>query len=638
MIIHNDQQKGIALVLTALLLVVIVSFVALAIDTSKAHAAKREWAFTTQRAVLAALEKYITDAGNEPPGATTTVADIIASAVAKAETITGANLNLTFANAFLKEPSKPLNDLSLYGTGDVNGFLEVGLWSFDALPGVNPFVRQPNTARLEDVNAIRLTLHLHTDSPLSNLFGGVFGQSYFTFTTVATASLVPRHGVIAIDLSDSITNDSHHDYLDTACGTSGKCRAQFAYKGNTITGNPSPPFCHAIADNLLPSDGFKFSTLIASRPIGDTSLTTHYQDEYECREVLNTGDPTEPDKFYWIDTRSNSAEPRAKPQPLAAVLDSIHEALVTFQSRSVSGDLIGVLGFGETQPVFPIRELIMTQPGTGDYPSWVTATDTSNVDNYLTKLLIPDHEFTNGVAALNDAIQMLRGAPGFGTFSDSFIIMITDGLVNCSSDAGGPSCGAQQRDYEDAMDIGEATGGDLFATRTLLSGYNIKLHVVMIGDATLPHQALLKNGSRCGTDAEARLRGGLEWTSSAIFPTWYIPGGPTASDPFTDPNVQLWNAAAASKAPGLFLPVMPPCLANTDLIAPLDTHCRDHASANWQSPTGSTGNTDLDSGIETEVGTGHQFITCDALGRTKGDQVLDAMRVITSLNPFILVE
>ena len=220
----KSNEKGSVLPFIAICLILIMSALALVFDFGAMVTTKSDLRDTARASAISALQAYIQNLnesienGADPNDAQTY---INSSEVAREQASAVANLNL------LASPSSELRDGEAEGHGELansqisatgGGFIQFGRWNFiepengirpPCSPADQPF--QPCFDELgnqEAANAIRVTL---TDQ--NNRVGSIFSDAAGLHRNVVgdfgTAAFVPRQGVVAFDLSASVTRSSH---------------------------------------------------------------------------------------------------------------------------------------------------------------------------------------------------------------------------------------------------------------------------------------------------------------------------------------------------------------------------------------------------------------------------------------------
>lgn len=637
-------EVGAVIPLVAVLLGVILASVALAIDLSIFSSQHEKYKRVAEQASLAALEEYLQAIGRDKK----TEVQALDAAIGRAEEISGINLELHFSTAFRKDSTKPLAELDV--SGGPNGTVVPGNWYFedtdddpcDVDGTFKPCFEQ--VAADERATALRVELSVAEGSPLKVLFSYVVQSVHRTFTVKSTATMIPRRGVFLLDLSRSITRDTHlaedHPTIDQIKAAEyafyvepgATCSSDFWKWWDAVEARDKITF-----DNLDPfcfSGGWGWG--------GSTSSCfddprVHYRLDYRCFEQPDSGE------FYGIDIKG-------RPEPLSSVLDGIHTALQEFEARSVQSDLVGLLAFDDE--ILEERQLAIGVPDSvtnPEFAEFLSATDTSlditqRLDHYLFPRFFggktltietaddgvisePSPAMTDLRMALEEARDMITDESGW-EFSDNFVVLFTDGLSNCP---GTPFTG-QRWPCSDEDEYVLKAVPELDAVVNDYREKGIAIHIFLTGDNVGPHLLLRKVGDGAGsvggcmTDDAARANPG-----TPIVMVDHA-GGSYESPPFYFPN-RLYEAAVNTG--GLWSPNVNCCQADgicADINSTLDDACDADPGSSSAVITSVTQPT-ISDWVDTKGRLG-----CNAKGKTKSEQVADGIRRIMDKNPFLLVE
>ena len=206
----RGREEGAVLILLALALSAIFGLAALAIDLTVLATAKQEADSLSRFASLAAVEDFF---GNEtftsiapetyPGGVNAYWADRAESASKRAQAVVSGQGSVPTTVALTNVPSEAEG-------ASPKALLEFGKWHFskpasdDPCNGKYPcFVNEAGGA----ASAVRLSGKLI--SPVSPLFGSVFGASAYAPQVQATAAIIPRHGCFLVDMSPSMSSRTH---------------------------------------------------------------------------------------------------------------------------------------------------------------------------------------------------------------------------------------------------------------------------------------------------------------------------------------------------------------------------------------------------------------------------------------------
>lgn len=530
------------------------------------------------------------------------------------------------------------------------------------------------------VNAFSVELHLHTNSPIRTLFARVQGPETYTIASTATATFVPRHGIFLIALSRSAHRTTHLPY-ETLTGGSIANASESAFKlAQQPCPDPIPPSpngcgplnaCHFEPGTSPTYNDSFYDTLWNKLPMQPTRPATeipgddprrHYKDDYECFPVqYHEGlAPTSPLKTesYLVDTFSNydpslPAGPYDGPEPLNSMLDGVHYALSLFSdpTRGVPGDRIGAIGFDKAADI-PERIFGLSQPGDADFTALIGTTDIAGqkpaggTGLALRDVRYRDHVFLPRVEggmnfpdALFAAQDMLLATPDAAAI-ENFVVMMSNGLTNCSKSRG---CGSAEEDYQQSFDDSQDI---LIGTNNYADNYkknNIRFHFILFGNEPLnnkspgpgvdlpsvpptaglgPHTLLYSSSpDGCMKDDEARLK-------SNPF---------VQEDPSQDFNAMLLGQGlyfhpnnfydSVKDTNGIWGPIRPCCTKNgacANVEPDLDSECDNVTKGALVKGTAFT---DAD---------GRLF--CDSGGRNNRDQVHYYIDQIMKRNPYVLVE
>lgn len=227
------QEKGLYVVLFALLLFVLLGLVALALGLGMLGTSKTRLQNAVNLAALAAIEKF-----SSLPSTDTYVSRADA-ALQRASDILGANT--------MPGVSHSLGGLKHRGQPDSEGgILTLGNWYTKKPTGSNPcgaainaypcFVPNPNPSTgvpaTTRVNAIRIDAHNQSGNPLIFRFAKFLGKDTFILWSHAIASIVPRCTAYLMDVGQSMTWETHPRYLsgpsnpiDNPCIVGNACSA-----------------------------------------------------------------------------------------------------------------------------------------------------------------------------------------------------------------------------------------------------------------------------------------------------------------------------------------------------------------------------------------------------------------------------
>jgi len=622
-LVRDPRDDGAILPLLAIAAVMIVIFLALAVDTARLGASKQQQKKTTQLSSMAALEAY-REAVVDPAVFTTPAAqhaEKLRIAIDRAEQVAGFTKNSLLGRPGQSQVNAAADEL---GASHAAGQVVAGEYYFEeptggctaynaaggkngpdgcpcgAVGGWKAACFREADATENDARSFQVRLASKSDSPIANVFGGVFGQKNVSISSWGAAAMVPRHGIYAIDLSQSMAEETH---LPPESLPGDKAMASYytfrLESPTTCAGTDNPCIsdgsgCHFATDRSYKPPlvwyggvdpfGVRYAGMVANRSsMGTTLKTRHFRDDYKCfklrLEDLDGNKDTFEEAYYLIDTHVHPYDNGGGdtgfyrgPEPLSSVLAGMQEALNTIQARSVAGDRIGVFGFDEW--VQDIRVFPDTYPGQADYADLLKVTtvpdstggarDVSTDPNILKRIQkgyvpVPDRS-TDTALAVVKASTLLGSMPNARN-AQSYVAMFTDGLTTCSHSTGDyknfiekgpdgkprlteqfcripPDASSSYCDTSGEPYWSWGTGWDtlwngLTQTSNLVSGsypgvkpadsewvpfmnlagyqtyveQKISFNVALFGSRTEPHTMLLKKGSKCVTDGQARSAG-----------------------------------------------------------------------------------------------------------------------------------
>ncbi len=425
---HSDDESGAILILTAIILVVVVSFAALAVDlTAAASKAQRSRQYV-KLAALAALEEY-----NDTEG---THAQKMSAALERANEISEVNVVLNFAGE-----ATP-NEVS---EGSGSAVLEAGQWYYAALPLSDPcsgtypcFVEGADSS--SPPNAFRIAGNLHES------YNPIFAQaawgnsSSININVAATASVVPRHACFLVDLSPSMTRETHE------LGGQG---TEFAFLLEADNPGLSSTRHDVDWDNL---------GAFPVRGGASTVINEHYQDDYELRTTLSDlnfqdsednfanaeiysehhYDPAT-DPFYAV---NNGLSYRidtfrdliySGPEPLRTVFEGLKRAVEIFKARSVAGDKVCLIFYDQTLSWTRIVKLTDDYDYLEKFLDWDELSDpTKGFERAVQHGLFPARRSnTNMTLAVAEAMKQFAAEKNVAVPSSDFMVLIGDGKTNC---------------------------------------------------------------------------------------------------------------------------------------------------------------------------------------------------------------
>lgn len=463
------SERGAVLVILIAMLVALMFLASLAIDSGVLSASRTQHRQTAELLALRAMREYISGTG--------TPITRLLRARDKAQQLVG--IDVFLGQPFRADPSlgDQIGPMDSALTGGPSGDILPGIWHFR--PEVDPntnlcagasngcpctptgvwngpcfepvdfniasnFDQQGNLIR--PINAFRAEYHLRSDSPLRAIFARVKGDASYVVRSVATAAVIPTHGVFLIDLSRSSHLDTHKPYERVGTGTgSGTTLAnptEAAYKllptapsgPTSCTGaaasdptDPDPDYANPcplpssgciFAGGLFPPDPvtksglydaiYNFtspSVLIKNtRPTtpAPSSVAVHYKSDYKCyhlqySEPAAAGLPAaNRDEWYLADSFRGQIAGGVSydgPEPMTTMLDGVHYALELLYQRNIPGDRVGFIGFDESAQISN-RRIDLAEPGTAEFRQLERVTDVLLDDAHDS-----DHDGLNDSAA-----------------------------------------------------------------------------------------------------------------------------------------------------------------------------------------------------------------------------------------------
>ena len=437
---HSSGESGSMLLLLAILLVAIVTFIALAIDTTSYGTSQSEQQSTAQLAALSALESYAATPADPSLSDAQNHRQRMLAAIDRAEEIIGSARNKLFAhrggNTQINAAADELADSSGV-TGRTNaaaGTITAGQYFFtepfgacteylsrfpgraaDACPcGGGSWSGEcfrPLTAGETSASAFTVDLKTKDAMPLRAYVAPVIGQPNLSIHSSGRSAMIPTAGVYAVDLSLSGTFQTHYtyealpaaqkykasSYVFRLSGTgSSVCPASHA---NPCIGNDSCSFTSAgqrctmyglgvdeLGEPCKPTGG-----LVASRPAALQEVWRHYRSDYECFTLDIDGQPGM--EHYLIDTHEHDVLGGGRyigPEPLSGIFAGINSALKRIEQRPLAGDTIAVMGFDKSVVYDRTaaenthgRVIGPTHPGRPSFDDLLKVTDTQNADSAI---------------------------------------------------------------------------------------------------------------------------------------------------------------------------------------------------------------------------------------------------------------
>ncbi len=701
---HHINQKGSVLPFIAICLVLIMSMLAFVFDFGAMVTTKSDLRDSARAAAISSLKAYIQhlnteiENGADPNNAATYMASAeIARTTASAVT----NLNLSVSASSLLRDGETTEHSQLANSqleSDSGGFVQFGRWHFiEPDDGTRPVCSpepEPFRPCFEDqgdsvaANAIRVTL-TDQNNRVRSIFRTAAGFSgVHTVGDFGTAAFVPRQGVVAFDLSGSVTRSSH---LSSDSGDIKK--SEYAFYLDPSNGVALNCDGDAWRDNLDATMQERhldtWTNLDESRADAGVSLDelNHFRDDFDCIKV-NLDNADGPEDEYFIIEKSQAADGTPLDvQPLNSILDATNFLLEEFASRRVVGDRVGAFGFDAE--VISERRLprnpnsngiLLAQPVTGsdgvenEFDSFLNATNTSiditdpvRKDRFLFPRIFTGHpgELDRQIAttdiqlALDESIEMLQSAETF-EISDNFVLLITDGLTNCVQDpVNAPIENNIDRDNPIMCFNTNEPNGQILNQQFIEAGFNeilninpelefaddttltlserlanegVRLHIALIGDHVSPHTLVRKsqNESGCMSFEEANASG-LPTTNSPVSGViTNASGNPVNLSPghLSFPNN---FSSVASATGGQWWPIIRPCETLTQ--DRLNEICDEQAEGD----TTQIAPPDPNEFPNTEWDAQGRLL-CNPSGQSTQEQLENLINQIMSDSPIVIVE
>jgi len=429
----EERDSGFTLVLFAMLCLAIISVVAIAIDIASLGTSVAQGRGNSRYAALASIEAYFASKAE-------THDEKFDAAKVRLDEIAG--LNKVFsAGGYQSAMTTTATNSSMN--------LTAGKWYY-ALPssGQNPcnqgsppcFV--PRTGS-DTVNAFRVQGYMYEG--VKTFFASILGFTETKVSVDTIATITPRQGCFIVDLSPSMTRDTH--IPDKAHGA-----AYGFYLQNPI----NPGASYSWHDERWQA----MATSYPRRESNPTDPTIHYADDYMPVTLLNNNDytasgassnyrkyhpdPTTTDTALQALYKANPAKYQIDfrrlpgydgPEPLTTIMSGLRTAVNLFRTRSVAGDKMCLI-FYDNYLSWP---RVVTLTDNYDYIDDLIEGRTStmsmgDVDLASAHGLFPSKDsFTNILMSLTEAERQFKKEkldnPGLPV--SQFMVLITDGLSNC---------------------------------------------------------------------------------------------------------------------------------------------------------------------------------------------------------------
>jgi hypothetical protein len=439
----------------------------------------------------------------------------------------------------------------------------------------------------DSINAFKVEGDFKTG--FSGFFSGGSSSGYnLRMKTSAIATAVPRRGCFLVDISPSVTRDTH---------------LQGAPDNNpNQCDNPPDPSEFAF---FLPADNQgsgsishqqKFNSLCEERPAFDLIgryPTVHYQNDYvpltpyaddnyddlgDQMALHPNPDPNSGGDIrysigsqavtYRIDAYRDSGY--TGPEPLQTILSGIAGVINKFQDRAVAGDKACLIFFDSTlkwsriiKPTSNYDYLLNLIDNESrfdiDQEGNLTLRDGAPLQRSVEHWIFPTlGSSTNAKLAVEEAVQLLAQDSENGVATADFLVMIGDGRTNCRRVNENWVCANNYSAHaESVIELQRYAGR--------LAELKIPLHMILIGQRSGPHTVdIAVPGSepqRCYDDSELRalgiadgaVLGGIEGdpnpTEDELSQTFF------SGEPLYQTSRDMYEIALATK--GIWAPIRP---------------------------------------------------------------------------------
>jgi len=712
MYINKKNQKGAVIPLIAISLIMIVSMVALVVDFGALNITHSDMRDTARAAAIAALEVYVEDinerialAGTAPVAGEPNqiYRDALATAATRASAVANLNLSASSSSNLREGDLANYSDIRSRGNNSSNtgtgGFIQPGRWHFiESSSGIRPPCLAPGEPFkpcfevLDDnvaANAMRVVI---TDDggAVRSFFSEAAGFTRQNVSASGSAAFVPRQGVVAFDLSSSVTRDTHLN-VDSSQGRSSEYAFYIDPRETELTNpaNPEsarvPPSCigNSWQNDLISSQQSTWDAMLEA-PTGGNGPQEHYRNDYRCLQISVEEEDGTADEYFAIETQG-----APDVEPLNSIIEGTNFLLQSFADRRVVGDRVGAFGFDfnvlpqRRLPREPIGDLLLAEPiaEEQEFQDFLNATDTSipiTDDRRKDKFLFPRAlvgtpgggrrrvAYTKLQTALDHSMEMLQSSNTFD-ISDNFILLITDGITNCVGDPNNSPFPPADIDNDGDLDpitcfssnnasswpdnelfiragfeeiFSVEDSGELSGQTRKIADEGVRIHVALIGDLVGTHSLVRKSNSNGCLSFDEATAEGLSITNPINDP----PYNPANGGSFFFPN----NFSSVSAATGgIWWPILKPCSDPNFTPDILTNICNDYVPVDGDDGVISLSVADSLG----HFGTGPNAITlqddewdeqgrllCDPSGGTVAEQLRELIGRIMSDSPIVLVE
>lgn len=683
---RNKLERGALYPLLLVIVVALLIFAGLALDSTIVFVSKSEQQQLAQSVALTALRTYINTPG-DLDARLNSVRD------RTQEIIRG---NIRLSTRFQADPNAGDNVDALGGGrfGGSDGLLIPGIWHFaepadctlftttcpcsDTLPWRGPCFQQVNIDANPEINAFRAELVHHGNSAIRTLFMRVANVESVSMRSMATATTFPRHAVFLLDLSRKAHEETHQPYesgtrdpvtmsisAESAFALTGSCADYPSCPPGPIAGDP-PPGCD-IKGGIVPQiNRYIWYGTGAFRPIrfatpaqlagARANTRQHFKQDYRCFDLTWSDPLIRPLPFsesYLVDTRFDPPRNYLGPEPLSSMMAGVNRGINTILANTVAGDRIGFIGYDFSASVTE-RTIGLLPPNAAELIQLENLTDPANPPCLSNpglsarecaasiRMLFPRKEGgSNLPEAVRRAREMLRLAPP-NEGAEELVVAMSSGLPNCS---GNRVCGNSQAAVEASL----AEVEQILTTRYV--DENIRFHMMQLSEATGPHTLLAPSPGRlnadgtsagCMTDEEVR-RVSPELVNtdvtSGVQPQDYL-NALTKADAALQPGFRLsqphrfflpnriYSAVAATG--GIWAPIRRACQSGVDVTPELENACRGQTFTRDGSRPGTINLPPYTDNFGR--------LLCEPTGVSTQQQIFNAVDRIFSRSPYIIVE
>jgi len=493
--VNRPEERGAVLILLALMVFVIIAFLALSVDTTLISASRVHSQLASNTAVMGALEAFGSrlTAGRTQAQALTDANGALAVAEAKLS----ANFNSKNPGWFTQRVSgNTQGDLEICPAMGANGCLRPVQFYFPIpqggiCPSPTPWTLAtndpnwrpcacdvscecgencPNDPQVTGVpaNGLKLRYNIDSNSPIRGIFrtianvaqGGSPAEVTYGFT--ARAVLTPRNAIFLLDLSDSMTR-----------GPTAPPNFYATNQNPTFPGCGFPPYSYAVnPGSVCNMNGTTLMNGFTALGVNASSEKNRYANcvyrapdnaggppgpgettaNYSCVQF----DATFPTQIQGLADRYDGVivNTTYAPEPLTSSLNGVNQAMQEFVARRVPNDRIGIVGFDHERVLNRILAQNMASDLTIE-PVQIDTTPGSLFDQFLqatngggfplttsakwNKYLFPRRFDSIGTkyavySDLPEALILARRMI-FNTpnfrTAQNLVVMFSDGLTNC---------------------------------------------------------------------------------------------------------------------------------------------------------------------------------------------------------------